>query len=229
MSLFSKNNDSLPEFWIKYLDAFAKEKKEKSFFKKTVGSRELQNTRFVVFDTETTGLDYKKDRILSLGGVAVVGNQVIAADTLELFLKQDFYNPDSAQIHGILKQGNYLKVNEKEAIAQCLDFISTDILVGHHVGFDVAVVNQSLKRAGLGRLKNRQLDTEILYKRLVHPVNRPLQDKRYTLDELAEALKIPLHDRHTAAGDSLITALVFIKIVHKLNSDGEMKLKHLFR
>lgn len=211
------------------MEAFAEEKSRAGFLGNTLDVKTLAQTRFVVFDTETTGLDYKKDRILSLGGVAVIDNAVSVTDSLELYLEQDVYNPESAAIHGILKQGNYEKVNEQDAIRQCLDFIGTDILVGHHIGFDVAVINQSLKRNGLGKLKNRVLDTEILYKRLVHPVNHPLQEKRFSLDELAEALKIPLHDRHTSAGDALITALAFIKIVHKLNSDRKLKVKHLFR
>lgn len=230
MGLFSKKiSDKEPPFWKKYKAAFAQQKSEAGLLGNLFDKKPLSTTRFVVFDTETTGLDYKKDRILSIGGVAVIGNKIAVTDSLELFLKQEIYNTDSAKIHGILKQGHYTKVNEQEAIELCLEFIGTDILVGHHIGFDVAVINQSLKRHDLGKLKNRVLDTETLYKRLVHPINRPLQEKRYSLDELAEALKIPLHDRHTSAGDAMITALAFIKIVHKLNSDSQMKVKHLFR
>lgn len=230
MSLFSKTDAaSLPDFWTKYIEAFNTEKRAAGFWKNTLQTKELSKCRFVVFDTETTGLNYKKDRILSIGGTTVINNEISVLDSLELYIKQELYNPESAPIHGILKQGTFEKVNETTAIKKCLEFIGTDILVGHHISFDVAIINQSLKRYGLGKLKNKTLDTEILYKRLVHPINKTLQEKRYSLDELAEALKIPLHDRHTAAGDSLITAIAFIKIVHKLNSDGEMRLKHLFR
>lgn len=230
MRLFSKNNkQEFPEFWTQYLTAFAEEKSKAGFLSSTLNSKELKKTRFVVFDTETTGLDYKKDRILSIGGVTVINNQISIVESLEVYLKQEVYRPESAKIHGILRNGNYKQVNEQEAIKQCLEFIGTDILVGHHVGFDIAVINTALKRFGLGKLKNPSLDTETLYKRLVHPVNRSLQEKRYTLDELAEALKIPLHDRHTSAGDALITAISFIKIVKKLNSDNTLKVKHLFR
>lgn len=230
MGIFSNaHKNSYPDFWVRYTAAFASERSEAGFFGSVLDRKELSTTRFVVFDTETTGLDYKKDRILSIGGVAVINNQISISDSLELYVKQDVFNPESAKIHGILRQGTYTKVNEEEAIKVCLEFIGTDILVGHHIGFDVAVINASFKRYGLGKLKNRQLDTEELYKRLVHPVNRPLQDKRYSLDELAEALKIPLQDRHTSAGDALITGLAFIKIVKRLNSDGALKVKHLFR
>ncbi len=230
MKLFNTSqNTSHPDFWKHYIAAFKNERSKAGLFGSSLDLKQLDTTRFVVFDTETTGLNYKEDRILSIGGVAVIDNQISIVDSLELYIQQDIYNPESAKIHGILRQGAYKKVNEVEAIKMCLEFIGTDILVGHHIGFDVAVINASFKRYGLGKLKNRLLDTEELYKRLVHPVNRSLQDKRYTLDELAEALKIPLQDRHTSAGDALITALAFIKIVKRLNSDGALQVKHLFR
>lgn len=230
MSLSKKHTSGQSlDFWQEYLDAFSRERARVGFLQNTLDAKSLQDTRFVIFDTETTGLDYKKDRILSIGCVTVVNNQIIISDSLELFLEQDIYKPESATIHGILKEGNYIKVNEDKAIQQFIKFIGTSILVGHHIGFDIAVINQSLKRNKLGKLKNKVLDTEVLYKRLLHSVNRQLQEKRYSLDELAEALKIPLHDRHTSAGDALITAVAFIKTVHKLNSDGQLKVKHLFR
>ncbi|TVZ52460.1 PolC-type DNA polymerase III [Dokdonia sp. Hel_I_53] len=230
MPVFKKNKAlATPEFWQKYQEAFAVEKSKTGFLGNTLNHLDLQTTRFIVFDTETTGLNYKEDRILSIGGVAVIGNQISVIDSLELLVKQDVYNPETAAIHGILKQGHYKKVSEEKAIQKCLEFIGTGILVGHHIGFDIAIINQALKRNKLGKLKNKILDTEFLYKRLVHPINNQLQEKRYTLDELAESLKIPLQDRHTAAGDALITALIFIKVIKKLNSDGCLKVKHLFR
>ena len=230
MAFFSKTHKgNFPIFWQEYLDAFKNQKAKTSFLGNVLDAKPLNQTRFVIFDCETTGLDYKEDRILSIGAVTTIDNKLSITDGFELFIQQDLYKPESAAIHGILKEGSYTKVTEEEAIAQFIQFIGTDILVGHHIGFDVAVVNTALKRLGLESLKNKSLDTEILYKRLVHPVNKTLQDRRYTLDQLAEALKIPLHDRHTSAGDAFITALAFIKIVHRLDSDNSLRVKDLFR
>ncbi len=215
-----------PEFWEKYSSAFAKAKSER---KKNARASLVSNTRFVVLDTETTGLDVKNDRILSIGAVSLKGRIIEVSNSLEFYLKQDKYNPESAPIHGILKNGNYEKVNEVEAIKACLDFIGTDILVGHHIGFDIAIINKTLKRHGVGKLKNKVLDTSILYKRMLHPVNYALVRQIYTLDELSESLKIPMYDRHTAAGDAMITSLAFIKIMSRINSDGLMKVKSLFQ
>jgi DNA polymerase-3 subunit epsilon len=55
-------------------------------------------------------------------------------------------------IHGILKQGKEEK-KKTEGIIQFLDFIKDAVLVGHHVSFDVKMINEGLKRMGLGNSK----------------------------------------------------------------------------
>ncbi len=206
-----------PAFWNAYESAFAKAEQTS-----------IQHTRFVALDTEATGLDIKKDRILSVGAIAIKGNTVSVSDSLEFYVKQDHYDPKSTPIHGILKKGAFDKISELDAIQHLLDFIGTDIIVGHHIGFDIAMINKMLQRHYLGKLKNKVLDTGTLYKRLQHPVNRMQPHQGYSLDQLSEALKIPLYDRHTASGDAMITALAFIKIAAKLTHNGTLKLKELF-
>lgn len=228
--MFGKNKyTSLPIFWTDYLNAFNAEAKKAGIFGNVLKEKTLKTTRFVAFDTETTGLNPKEDRMLSVGAIAIQSQIIKVEDSLELYVDQEHYKPESAPIHGILKQGHFHKVNEVEAIERFLSFIGTDILIGHHIGFDVAIINAALKRHGLGKLKNKLLDTGQLYKRLLHPIHHGLQDKNYTLDALSEALKIPLYDRHTSAGDAMITAIVFLKIVAKFKDRSKHTLQYLFR
>ncbi|MGA0619647.1 exonuclease domain-containing protein, partial [Ligilactobacillus salivarius] len=72
---------------------------------------------------ETTGLDYKSDRILSIGAVAIQNNQIIVGDFMEVFLQQDIFKPESVPIHGILKEGKEEKIVEAEAVIRFLEFI----------------------------------------------------------------------------------------------------------
>jgi DNA polymerase-3 subunit epsilon len=206
-----------PLFWEQYESAFAKAEQ-----------KPLADTRFIALDTETTGLDIKKDRILSIGAIGLKGNTIAVSDSLELFVAQDHYDPKSTPIHGILKKGKVKKTVELEAIQQTLAYLGTDIIIGHHIGFDIAVINKMLQRHHLGKLKNKVIDTGVLYKKLQHPINRMSMQHGYSLDQLSEALKIPLYDRHTASGDAMITALAFIKIAAKLTQNGTLKLKELF-
>jgi len=196
---FKKITKDNPQFWEQYLNSFTDDNSNRK-------------QRYVVFDCETTGLNYKNDRILSIGAVGITNNEINVNDFFEVFLKQDIFNPDTVPIHGILKEGED-KVVEVEAVIRFLDFIKDAILVGHHVNFDIEMINQALNRINVGTLKNQYMDTDIMYQKLKYFP----QDQHTSLDELCDVFKIRKSDRHTASGDAFITALVFLKLKRKLD------------
>lgn len=195
---FNKIKKEHPKFWKKYLLNFEGDLAEPK--------------RYVVFDCETTGLDFRNDVILSIGAVAVIGNAIHVNDSLELYLKQDLYKPETAAIHGLLKEGKEEKIVEAEAIIRFLDFIKDAILVGHHVNFDMEMINQALKRLEVGKLMNDNMDTDAMFQKL----KGYQEDQHSSLDELCKTLKVSKSDRHTASGDAYITALVFLKLKSRL-------------
>lgn len=198
LNWFNKIIKEHPKFWETYLTYFEEnQSKEK---------------RYVVFDCETTGLDYKSDRILSIGAVAIQNNEIIVNDYLEVFLQQDVFKAETVLIHGILREGKEEKIVEAEAVIRFLEFVKDATLVGHHVDFDIEMINQSLARLDLGKLKNQSMDTDIMYQKLKY-----LPYEQHTsLDELCTIYKIKKSDRHTASGDAFITALLFLKLKRKL-------------
>lgn len=202
-----------PDFWNSYLEHF-----------KNPQNTDLETLRFVVLDTETTGLNPKVDRILSIGTVAIEHKVIKISDSLECYLSQDFFNHESVKIHGLLKTGHHEKMNEKDAIALFLNHIKNAVLIAHHAAFDIAMIQAALKRLGLGKLKNRVLDLGHVYK--IAEINRPLKT-HVSLDELAEQFNIPQHDRHTASGDAYITALLFLKIIAKYQQKKDINLYDL--
>ncbi|MDO5104779.1 PolC-type DNA polymerase III [Capnocytophaga sp.] len=176
----------------------------------------LEEVRFVVFDTETTGFDVVTDRILSVGAVTVFKNRIDLKNSLEVFLKQEKSNPESIPIHGIIKNHKYDKLPEKEAVELFFNYVQDAVLVGHHVGYDIKMINAAFQRHQLPILNNNYLDTNYLFKK-IKIINYLLQnDKNYTLDEVCQELNIITHDRHNAAGDAFLTAIAFLKIISKL-------------
>lgn len=167
------------------------------------------NTTFVVFDTETTGLQPKTDKILSIGAFKVKNKTIFTSEGLELYLQQEHFKRESAPIHGLRKSGNETRLAESDAIQKFLKFIENSVLVAHHLAFDVAMINAALNRLDLPKLKNKYIDTAQLFERVI-PVNR--HPDNLGLDDLANFFNITLHDRHTANGDAYITALIFIKL-----------------
>jgi DNA polymerase-3 subunit epsilon len=202
-----------PIFWKEYSKKF-KQKQPKSF----------ENTRFVIFDTETTGLDIYNDRILSIGAIGIFNHNIDVADSFEIYLKQEAFKAETVEIHGILKEGKLSKISEAEALENFMTYIGNAVLVAHHTAFDIEMINAALKRMDLPKLKNKTIDTGILYKKL-----EGKKDSHFNLDVLSSEFNIPKHDRHTAAGDAFITALLFLKIVSKLKKERNLHYSELLR
>ncbi|MFI1743039.1 3'-5' exonuclease [Thalassobellus sediminis] len=205
-----KKQPKYPDFWLEYINCF-----------KNKNNIDINNSRFIAFDTETTGFDKKEDRILSIGAVSFIGKTIEVNKSLELYLEQDVFKAETVKIHGLMKKGLLNKVSELEAIKSFLEYIKNDILIAHHASFDKRMINEMLSRHGLGKLKNKFIDTGVLYKKSLHIIYQD-NTKPYTLDYLCKELNVPTIDRHTATGDSLITAFVFLKILSRLD-----KKKHL--
>lgn len=195
-------------------------------------SNTVESTRFVVLDTETTGFDYDNDRILCIGAVILQNGVISIPDSFEIYIHQEHYDKNSAQIHGILKDWVMDKPSELEALQQFLTFLGDSIIIAHHTIFDVTMINQALERNGLPHLKNKTLDTAYLYKKTLIMSNLLERKEKYALDDLADKFDISKKDRHTAMGDAYITAIAFLKIVKKLKDlkgKTEFTLKDLFK
>lgn len=206
-------NRHKPEFWKDYTSHF-----------KNKQPKELTAVRFVVFDTETTGLDIVEDRILSIGAISINALRIDVGDSLETYVKQDVYNVGTAGIHGILKAGSIHKTSETAAIRDFLGYVKNAVLVAHHAAFDIAMINACLARMGLPKLKNKVLDTGVLFKKT--SLCQKKQD-HYSLDRLCTVFNLNKHDRHTASGDALLTALIFLKVVSHLSKKRKPNLGDL--
>ncbi|QBN18227.1 3'-5' exonuclease [Flavobacterium nackdongense] len=190
---------------------------------------DIHSTRFVVLDTETTGFDYEKDRILCIGAIVLQNYKIPIQESLEIYIQQEHYNQSTAQIHGILRASVLDRPYELEALQQLIDFLGDSIIVAHHTHFDITMINKALERNGLSKLKNKTLDTGLLYKKTL--LNSPLLPRKdnYSLDDLADKFDISKKDRHTAMGDAYITAIAFLKIVNKLKDKKGFSLQQLFK
>ena len=170
--------------------------------------------RFVALDSETTGLDPVSDRIITIGAVAVVNGDIRLGDSFSALLKVT-HNTSAVTVHGVTRDQSAGGVEEPLAVERFLEYLRDGVIVGHHIGHDIAVLDAACERHWGMRLLNRSLDTMDLTLHLErdgafdgHPPVR-----RYTLDALCEKFGVVPHDRHTAVGDAFITAQVFLRLV----------------
>ncbi|MBA4275805.1 3'-5' exonuclease [Flavobacterium sp.] len=187
-------NKEYPEFWKLYLSKFDKKSK-----------------RFVVLSTETSGLSLEKDVILSIGAFSVINNSIIIADSFETILAQYKFFHDNGISNEFTIETKMKKLGEPEAIQALVEFIGNSVLVGHHIDFDVEMINAALERLGCGRLKNEALDIDVMYRKLTD-----INNKQFSLEELCNIYKIPKSDRNSSTEDAYKIALLFLKLKSRL-------------
>lgn len=188
----------------------------------------LNNIEFTIIDTETTGLDPRKDRIISFASIRISDMKIIVKNSLDLIIQNQTNILDvSRHIHEITDADKSYGINEENAVEKILDFIGNSIITGIHIVFDLKLLNRMLRRCTGGRILNRTLDIGKLARRLENPPYRWHSVERYDLKNLSERYQIPLEGHHTAPGDTYTMALLFLKLISKLDKRGITTWKDL--
>jgi DNA polymerase III subunit epsilon len=184
-------------------------------------STPADEARFVVLDTETTGLDPRRDRIITMGAVAVCAGEIRLDDAFEALLRLA-YNNSSVTVHGITRDEALDGMEESEALPLFLDYLRDGIIVGHHIGHDIEALNCACERHFGFRLRNRSLDTMDLALHLKDGgafADRSMAEG-FSLDALCDMFGVVPHDRHTAGGDAFLTAQVFLRLLRAAERMG---------
>lgn len=170
--------------------------------------------RFVVLDSETTGLDPRKDRLITIGAVAVIDGEILLDDSFEALLKVD-YNTSAITVHGVTRDESRAGLDEPEALEQFLDYLKDGVIVGHHIGHDVDTFNAGYERHFGFKMSNLALDTMALALVLEDDGAFAAYEnfRNFSLDALCDRFGVVPHDRHTAPGDAFMTAQVFLRLV----------------
>lgn len=187
-------NKEHPEFWKLYLSKFEK-----------------KSNRYVVLSTETTGLSPVKDVLLSFGSFSVVNDSILIGDSFETLIAQYKFFHDNGISNEFTLESKMKKMAEIDAIEALIEFIGNSVLVGHHIDFDVEMINAALERMDCGRLKNEALDIDVMHRKL-HDIN----NKQFSLEELSGIYNIPKTDRNSSSDDAYKIALLFLKLKSRL-------------
>ena len=197
----------------------------------------IRELRFVVLDTETTGLNPQNDAILSIGAVAVRDQQIWIADRFEAFLPQEHKlgtkDLEAVAVHGILDKHANRQQATSEILIDFLAYLGSSIFVAQHAAFDFGILQTAYKNHLQGHLLNKTLDTAYLARRIDDPSRsnymNPTKAKQYGLDHLCQRFGIPIEGRHTASGDALLTAILLVKLLSRLEARGVTKWGQLSR
>ena len=163
--------------------------------------RPHREARYVVVDTETTGLDMKRDRVIAIGAAAVAAGRIELAGCFETVLRQDRPSPDAnILIHGIGGQTQLAGVDPRAGMIDFLEFIGKAPLVAFRAEFDAAMLERSLKSIVGYPLRRTWIDLAFLL-----PALFPGTECR-TLDDWLDRFGVGGGERHHAVADALATA-----------------------
>jgi CBS domain-containing protein len=169
----------------------------------------------VAIDVETTSLDPRRAWLVEIAAVRLVGGRLEAAASLRRRVRPPVPIPVAAtRIHGIDDAAVSGAPPFAEVWPEFSAFIDRSVVIGHALGFDLAVLERECERAGLVCTLPRTLDTRLL----AELAAADLPD--YSLDGVAAWLGIDATDRHSALGDALATARIFIALLPKLRERG---------
>jgi CBS domain-containing protein len=169
----------------------------------------------VAIDTETTGLDPRRAWVVEIGAVRIAAGVVEAAASIQRRVRPPVAIPAAAtKVHGIDDAAVAGAPTFAEVWPQFSAFIGGSVLIGHAVGFDLAVLEREGTRANMSWVRPRTLDTRLLAQ-LAEP---NLAD--YSLETTAAWLAVEPGDRHSALGDAVTAARIFLALVPKLRARG---------
>lgn len=172
-----------------------------------LGQTPLNKLTYVVFDTETTGLNPSQgDEIIQLGAIRIVNGQILNHEVIDQLVDpKRFVPPESVAIHGIEPALLKGQPTIDKVLPHFYKFAENSILVAHNAAFDMRFLELQEEKTGL-IFNNPVLDT-LLLSSIVHP-----NQESHSLEGLAERLNVTIVGRHTALGDAIVTAEVLVKL-----------------
>ena len=179
----------------------------------------LRDLTYVVFDTETTGLaPGQGDQIVSIAGVRIVGGRILTGESFNRIVHPGHpIPPESTKFHGLTDEMVADKPPITVVLPQFKAYAADDVLIAHNAAFDLKFIRMRERECGIS-FNNPVLDTMLLSSYVDGSA------EGQSLDDIAERYGISVTDRHTALGDSLVTAAVLLRLIDALEAKGIVTL-----
>jgi DNA polymerase-3 subunit epsilon len=167
----------------------------------------------VSIDCETTGLDVKRDQILSVGAIKVKGDAILTSERLDFLVRpKDPVSERTILIHHIRPIDLEDAVPVDQAIRRVLEFVGPRPLVGYFLEFDVAMLNKYVRPLLGTGLPNAQIEVSRLYYDWRAPQVPPGGNIDLRFETIRQRLDLPRRAAHDAFNDALLTAMMYLRL-----------------
>jgi len=189
-------------------------------------NRPIERCEFVVLDTELTGLNPRRDEIVSIGAVRIRDMRIMVGENFSTCVRTRKALPkESTLVHRITSERMKTAPNLEDVLPEFVSFCGTALLVGHYVQLDLAFLNKAARRIMGGRMPNLSVDCARLAQAYVANLHRQ-GDRTFSVDgtfqlaKLAKEYGLPLFAPHDALEDAMQTAYLFVFLAAKLRDQG---------
>jgi DNA polymerase-3 subunit epsilon len=177
------------------------------------GKKSLEEIKLVALDTEASGFEVGKDRLLSIAVIEVAHNQIQLDQCVEWLVYQSGMTANKAtEIHGILPSDTLKGQPESDVLEELLPRLSGAIVIGHQILFDALMLNDALRRNfGIG-FRNPTIDVGLMAMNELQPFRKTgyINQRPPNIEDLCTHLGLPITERHTAEGDAYMAAEIFL-------------------
>lgn len=186
--------------------------------------KNINDSRYVVVDVETTGLNLMQDKLISIGAVAVVHGKIEMGDSFYVVLKQQMASDKgNILVHGISDSVQREGMPVVDALLDFLEYLGKSPLIAFHVTFDETMIKRAIRDYLGCSFKHAWLDMAYVMPSL----NPSLASKYRALDEWVGHFNIENDARHNALADALVTAQLFQVAQSQAFSKGGQSFKDL--
>ena len=167
----------------------------------------------VSIDCETTGLDRRKDDIITVAAVKMRGARILTSERFEAVVRPAArMNPEAIKVHRLRERDVAAGLAMAEVLPKLLRFIGGRPLVGYYLEFDVAMIERYVKRWLGVRLPNPRIEISSLYYELKYSDAPPGTHVDLTFEAIRRDLDVPALNAHDAYQDALMTAMMYLTL-----------------
>ena len=173
--------------------------------------RDYRESEFLAIDLETTGLDVKRDLILSVGYVTVRGKLIDLGSACHQVVRIDRSIPEaSAVIHQITDDQSAGGLELEDVLAELLGHLAGKVMIAHHASVECGFLGNACRRLWHAGLPVRVVDTQVLARRTFERRQIPFKGSDLRLHALGDRFNLPRYGAHNALSDALAAAELFL-------------------